>query len=329
MDTIDLYALNMIPGLGKKSLLNIIRSGLSASDLMALDYETMGGYVKGAGKKAAHETLTGNFIDYQDKAENSINSMSEKGIAIITCLDTNYPYLYSKISDPPIFLYVRGNIKLLNMKKSIAVIGTRECSGYGQKIASSTSKHFANEGYNIVSGLAIGIDTAGHKGALSAHGKTTAILTDVEKIYPKENLDLADEILENNGLLIAENPPGTFPHRGLFVSRDRLQSALSVGVFPVETDIKGGTMHTVRFSEDQRRPIFCPDLLSIPNYPRDFTKARGVLDLINTKRAMAYTKDDYGDILDSLRKSEQTLWGTEVNNDNLLNNEQLSFKGII
>jgi len=327
MDILDLYALNMLPGLGKKSLLNIIRLGLTSSDLMSMDIDTFGIHVKGAGKKSAHEALTSNYIEYQEKAENNIYAMKENGIEILCYSAASYPLLYKKISDPPIFLYAKGNVKLLNEKKSVAIIGTRECSEFGRKIAFSTAEYFANHGYNIVSGLAVGIDTEGHMGALSSKGKTTAILTEVDKVYPKENLKLAESILANNGLLVAENPPGTYPHRGLFVSRDRLQSALSVGVFPIETDIKGGTMHTVRFSEEQGRPLFCPDLSTISNYPVNFAKSRGVLDLIKSGRAKAYTKNNYDEIIDLLKKSEQDLWKTQEVQDDTLSPEQLFLKG--
>ena len=105
--------------------------------------------------------------------------------------------------------------------------------------------------------MAIGIDTAGHKGTLEAEGLTTAVLTDIHKIYPEENVQLANKILDTNGLLVAENAPGTFPHRGLLVARDRLQSGLSLAVFPIETDVKGGTMHTVQFAQDQNRLLYC------------------------------------------------------------------------
>lgn len=330
MDIIDLYALNMIPGLGSKSLLNIIRADLTSSDLMSMDIDSIGDYVKGAGKKTAYEVLSSNFIEYQENAENSLNKLKMNGVEVISYSSESYPLLYQKIMDPPVFLYAKGNIKLLNEKKSIAVIGTRECSDIGRKIAFSTAEYFAGYGFNIVSGLALGIDTEGHRGALSSKGKTTAILTEVDKIYPKENIQLADDILANDGLLVAENPPGTYPHRGLFVSRDRLQSALSLGVFPIETDIKGGTMHTVRFSEEQGRPLFCPDLSVIPNYPKNFAKSRGVLDLIKTQRAKAYTKSNYNEIMDLLKKREEVLWENKNEDQKKpLSPEQLSLKGFL
>ena len=327
MDILDLYTLNMLPGLGKKSLLNITRSGLTSTDLISMDLDTFGNHVKGSGKKSAFEALRSNFLDYQEKAENEINTIKENGIEIVPYSSEFYPSLFKKILDPPVFLYAKGNAKLLNEKKSVAIIGTRDCSEIGRKIAFNTAEYFSHHGYNIVSGLALGIDTEGHKGALSAKGKTIAILTEVEKVYPKENLKLAEKILANDGLLLAENPPGTYPHRGLFVSRDRLQSALSLGVFPIETDIKGGTMHTVRFSEEQGRPLFCPDLAKIPNYPLSFTKSRGVLDLIASGRATAYTKENYDEVIEFLLSSEKRLWGAQETLDNPTSAEQLSLKG--
>jgi len=329
MDTIDLYALNLIPGLGKKSLLNIVRSELTSSNLMSMDFDTFGVHVKGAGKKSAYEALKANFREYQEKAENDFSNMKDNGIEIISYSSASYPFLYKGISDPPIFLYAKGNFGLLNEKKSIAIIGTRECSDKGRDIAFKTAEYFTQNGFNIVSGLALGIDTEGHRGALSSKGKTTAILTEVDKVYPKENLKLAENIVANDGLLLAENPPGTYPHKGLFVSRDRLQSALSLGVFPIETDIKGGTMHTVRFSEEQKRPLFCPDLSTIPNYPMNFAKSRGVIDLIQSGRAKPYTKRNYDEIIELLKKSEQRLWEAQEPIEKSSSEEQLSLKGFL
>ncbi len=324
MDKIDIYALSLIKGLGKKSIFNLINSGVTVSELVSLDNEQLSKHIKGAGKEAATEAIQVHFIRYQEKAANDLKEMTDSGVNVITFVDPEYPFLFKGIVDPPLFLFALGNLALLNYKKSIAIIGTRECSDFGKQIAFNTSKYFAENGFNIVSGLASGIDTAGHKGALDIGGKTTAVVTDIKKIYPHENKRLAEEILLNEGLLFAENPPGTYAHRGLFVSRDRLQSALSLGVFPIETDIKGGTMHTVRFSEEQGRPLFCPDLSHIPNYPNNFAKSKGVIELIRTKRAKAYTKSNYEEISVLLKKSEQSLWDNKEEPKGLSISEQMS-----
>jgi len=329
MNKTDIFALSLIKGLGKKSLINIINSGLSISELISLDEEGLGNYIKGSGKINAINLIHEQFEHYQEKAEAEIVNLNDHEIQLIAYSDEEFPFLYKNIPDPPIFLYVKGNHELLNYRKSIAVVGTRECSDIGRNIAFNTAKYFAENDFNIVSGLALGIDTAGHKGALEAKGKTTSILTDIQKIYPKENIQLSEDILNNGGLLVSENPPGTFPHRGLFVSRDRLQSGLSLAVFPIETDIKGGTMHTVRFSEDQNRLLFCPNLLNIPEYPDNFSKSRGVLQLINEGKAVPYNKAIYTEILKQLKKHELLLWKkTSSIKEKTITEEQLILKGI-
>lgn len=331
MDKTDIFALNLIQGIGKKSLFNIIKSGLSTSEFISLDEEELGKYVKGPGKANAIDVIHNHFEQYQEKAVAEIDNLNENDIQVITYIESDYPYLYKKIPDPPVFLYIKGNKELLNYRKSIAVIGTRDCSVMGSNIAFNTAKYFAEQGYNIVSGLALGIDTAAHKGALDVNGKTTSIVTDVRKIYPEENIQLSEEMLNNDGLLVSENPPGTFPHRGLFVSRDRLQSGLSLAVFPIETDVKGGTMHTVQFAQDQNRLLFCPDLLSIPNYPLNFAKSRGVTKLISKGTATAYSKSHYQNILQKLDKYISLLWENKDRSDIRRDNksEQLGLDGVL
>ncbi len=313
MNKTDIFALSLVNGIGKKSLFNIISSGLSISELISLDENELGNYIKGSGKVNAINSIHDEFERNQEKAEREITNLNEIDIQLITYSDSDYPHLYKSIPDPPIFLYIKGNKELLNYRKSIAIVGTRDCSDVGRNIALNTAKYFSENEFNIVSGLAVGIDTAGHKGALEGKGKTTSIVTDVQKIYPEENIKLSEDILNNDGLLISENPPGTFPHRGLFVSRDRLQSGLSLAVFPIETDVKGGTMHTVQFAQDQNRLLFCPVLKRVPNYPSNFPKSRGVLQLIKEGKATAFNKTNYLEILNKLKDHEILLWENPQN----------------
>ena len=133
------------------------------------------------------------------------------------------------------------------------------------------------------------------------------MVVEVEKIYPKENRILAENILLNNGLLISENEPGSFVNKNMFVLRDRLQSALSDAVFPIETDIKGGTMHTVGYTIEYQKPIYCPDLQVIKGYDIYNSKAQGVLHLIREGKAKAYTSSDYPDIYKKITGNEIDL----------------------
>ena len=300
----EIFALSLISGVGNKSIQNIIDSEISSSDF---DENSLSNLIKGAKKKDAIYNILNNFDNYLDQAELSLINLQNDDIQLISCLDKEYPTYYLQIPNKPVFIYAKGNLELLNHDKNIAVIGTRKCSPFGRDVAFKTAEYFAKNNYNIVSGLALGIDTAAHQGALKAGGLTTAILIDVKNILPKENENLANEILDQDGLLISENPPGTFPQGGLFVSRDRLQSGLSEAVFPIETDIKGGTMHTVRFAEEQGRLLFCPDLASIKDYPRNFAQSNGIKKLINENRAFSYTGKKYNKILDIISNHSENI----------------------
>jgi DNA processing protein len=310
-NTKNLYALSRIKGLGKVSLSKIRQAGYSSIHDLSTDcnFDELKSFIRaGKNQKIAIDTILHNADSHYDLIEKELDSLLKKNIQIVSVEDQLYPQLYHLINDKPLFIYAKGNLDLLNDENGIAIIGTRNCSDFGANIAFKTAKYFAETNYNIISGLALGIDSAAHKGALAAsHGKTTAVLVDVDDVYPKENLDLAENILSNDGLLIAENPPGTFSAGHLFVKRDRLQSGLSLGVFPIETGVKGGTMHTVKFSEDQNRLRFVPDFNSIDGYEAGTDFAKGILKLIREDKAETFTKKDYKVIIEKLNAKRQEL----------------------
>ena len=308
IDKTTLFALSNIKGVGPKAIEKILDSGMEIHELRNLEPEKLGEYIRGGkNKEEAIEQLVDNFDQCIDRAEYQLNNYSDDNIVVLSRYDDNFPELYKLIPDPPLFIYVKGNIELLDNKKNIAIVGTRECTETGHTIAFSTAKYFAKADFNIVSGLALGIDTAAHEGALSVSGKTTSIVVDIENIFPEENKGLAEDIINNDGLLISENKPGTIQHRGLFVSRDRLQSGLSLGVFPIETDVIGGTMHTVQFSIDQKRLLFCPDFKKVPDYNLSAKQCQGVLKLIDENKAESYSRDDYDKIIEQLNKKQIDL----------------------
>jgi len=314
--TKNIYTLYRISGIGPAIIKKIIDAGYNSIHQLAseCDQDELKQYIRGKNQTSVIETITNNTEQHSDKIERELESFNNNGITLYSKWDKEYPIGYKLIKDPPLFIYTKGNPELLNREDSIAIIGTRDCSQKGEEIATRTAKHFAEIGINIVSGLAKGIDTAGHRGALEADGgKTTAVLVDIENIYPAENYDLSDQILENGGLLIAENPPGTPPAGHLFVRRDRLQSGLSLAVFPIETDIKGGTMHTVRFAKEQQRLIFVPDLKTISDYDLRSSRAKGILDLSKTEGVELFTKEYYPQILKKLETKKKDLYKLKDN----------------
>ncbi len=174
----------------------------------------------------------------------------------VTLDDEEYPAGLLEIYDPPTVLWVRGELKLLNMP-GIAVVGTRQPSPYGVGMAEMLSRDLARRGLVVLSGLARGVDTCAHKGALEAGGATVAVWgTGIDVIYPKENKRLAEEIVARGGAIVSEFPLGTFPAPQNFPIRNRTLSGMSVGVLVVEAGEYSGTRITARCALDQGRDVY-------------------------------------------------------------------------
>ncbi|MFC6647020.1 DNA-processing protein DprA [Granulicella cerasi] len=181
---------------------------------------------------------------------------TETGVSLLCPEDEEYPAGLLGIYDPPAMLWVRGNVKALNLP-GIAVVGTRHPSPYGAGMATMLSRELAQRGVGIFSGMARGVDTAAHRGALDAKGVTVAVWgTGIDVIYPKENKKLAEEIVANNGALVSEFPIGTFPAPQNFPIRNRTLSGMSVGVLVVEAAEHSGTRITARCALDQGRDVY-------------------------------------------------------------------------
>lgn len=176
---------------------------------------------------------------------------------IIKMTDKKYPKKLLEINDAPKELYLMGNDKLLN-KDSIAIVGSRECTPYGAKYAKEFAKKMSKKDICIVSGMAIGIDTAAHRGAVKEIGGTIAVLgAGFNNIYPEENIELFNQIIENNGLIISEYSPNTKVDLSRFPHRNRIISGLSMGVLVVEAKYRSGSTVTARYAKQQNRKVFC------------------------------------------------------------------------
>lgn len=175
----------------------------------------------------------------------------------ITIKNDNYPELLRNIPKLPKQLYVLGDEKILN-EKGIAIIGSRVCTAEGEKIAEEFAKKLAEHGLCIISGMAKGIDTAAHVGALKAGGKTIAVLGGgFNHIFPKENEKLFNSIIENNGAVVSEYMENTKPCSNGFIQRNRIVSGLSMGVLIIEAKHRSGTAITANFARVQGRKLFC------------------------------------------------------------------------
>jgi len=177
--------------------------------------------------------------------------------ARILCMDDpEYPAHLREIYDPPIVLFVRGNIAALS-QPGIAVVGTRHPTPYGTGMSERLSTDLAAHGLVIISGMARGVDTAAHRGAIAAKGKTIAVFgTGIDVFYPKENTRLAEQILALGGTLISEFPIGTFAAPQNFPIRNRIISGMSVGVLVVEAAEYSGTRITARCALEQNRDVY-------------------------------------------------------------------------
>ncbi len=186
-----------------------------------------------------------------------IERSNELGIKIISFLDEEFPIKLRKIADPPSVIYTLGNTKCLN-NKAVAVIGTREPIDYGARMARQMGYILGRDGYTVVSGLAYGCDMYGHVGCLQAKGNTVAVMAGgLDKVYPAKHKKLAQEIVESDGCLISEYPVNSKMFKNYFVERDRLQSGLSEGLIIIETDVQGGTWHTIQYAKEYGRKIGC------------------------------------------------------------------------
>lgn len=183
-------------------------------------------------------------------------NLDKNKIKTIKLEDSTYPEKLKEIYNPPKTIYLIGNEKLLN-QKSIAIIGCRECSRYGAENAYKFGYELAKENICVISGFAKGIDTYSHKGAVSAKGKTIAVLgCGLDIIYPPENIELYKQILLQGGAIISEYPLGSKPEKYHFPERNRIISGLSSGVLVIEAKKKSGTMITVDFALEQGREVY-------------------------------------------------------------------------
>jgi DNA processing protein len=181
---------------------------------------------------------------------------AEQQAGFLTPEDEAYPQRLLEIYDPPPVLWVRGNRALLN-RAAIAVVGTRQPSPYGSGMAEVISRDLARRGMVVMSGMARGIDTCAHKGALDAGGLTVAVWgTGIDVIYPKENKRLAEQIVAQGGAIMTEFPLGTFPAPQNFPIRNRTLSGMSVGVLVVEAAEYSGTRITARCALEQGRDVY-------------------------------------------------------------------------
>lgn len=209
--------------------------------------------VEGVGDKSA-EAIAGWREGIRWEAE--LEAVQKHGLRILTQSDEAYPVHLKQIHDPPLVLYVRGELRA-GEKNSLAIVGSRQTTHYGSETARRLGFQFGNIGLAVVSGLARGIDTAAHRGCLQAKGHTVAVLGfGFDYLVRAENVKLAAEIVENGGALVSEFSCGRAPDRQTFPMRNRIVSGMTMGTLVVEAGVSSGALITANFALDQGRQVF-------------------------------------------------------------------------
>ena len=217
---------------------------------------------------------------YKIEVEKIIKNCEEKNIKIFYYSYENYPKNLINIKESPYIIFVKGNLPIdEELEKSFAIVGTRKPSKEGINFAGDIGSYLSKNNIYNISGLALGIDTVGHNMSLQKTGAILGQGLDLE-IYPRENIKLAEMILENNGFLLSELIPQTEISLFSLIKRDRLQSALTSGIIIAETGIKGGTVNTFKYAREQKKKIFISDINRefIEKYRKDLIVIKNSLD---------------------------------------------------
>ncbi len=256
---IEFMSLKSIRGLGNKKTITIIKSFEEAH--LIFDQATNNSKSSGILSKDILNELKDTIAQKSKEFGRIYDYCARNKIEILSYFDQEYPDKLRCITNPPLLLFLKGDLSLLN-SELIAVVGSRKSSNIALDYAFKISKSLSENGFVVVSGGAVGIDTFAHKGALEHNGKTICVLaTGFNKIYPVDNIELFKDI-EKRGLLISEYEPDNGADRFSFLERNRITSGLSDYVFIVSSSLDGGTMSQFKHAYAQGKIIFSPDKTS-------------------------------------------------------------------
>ncbi len=292
----DFLALNLVAGLGPRlQTLLLERFGSPAAILEASDEQLLA--VPRIGRKIVEELRLHN---HRDMARRELEECRLLDVELVTQPEAAYPASLKEIPDPPLVLYQQGMLQPTD-QLSVAIVGSRNCTMYGRRLAEQLSAGLTRAGMTIVSGLARGIDGFAHRAALQAGGRTIAVCASgLKHIYPPEHQNLAREIA-TQGAVISESPLHCRPTRGLFPQRNRIVSGLCLGVVVIEASRTSGTLHTARHAMEQGREVF-----AVPG-PIDSRESEGCHALIRDGVKLVRGVDD---ILEDLTPLLQPLQAT-------------------
>jgi DNA processing protein len=280
-NTICWMGLSRIPGVGRATFRRLVKSFGSAGAVLGASRDALQ-ETGGISEKTANEIAS---ASWRAAAEEEMERARKAGVAVVTIEDAAYPENLRTAPDAPLFLYIKGSL-LAGDRRAVAIVGTRTPTYYGLTLTHRMAYGLAAAGATVVSGMARGIDTQAHKGAIAAKGRTIAVLAcGIDTVYPPENRDLMERIA-GSGAVITENPFGTRPESGYFPARNRIISGLSSGTVIVEAASDSGSLITADYTVKQGRKLFAvPGNAGAPT-------SRGTNSLIKQGAVLVETAED-------------------------------------
>ncbi|HJR77109.1 MAG TPA: DNA-processing protein DprA [Nitrospiraceae bacterium] len=281
-------ALRAVPGVGDATMLTLVEALGSPDDVLKASEETLIGL--GCQRTLAQAIRMGPSDDAKRQIDREIRALDRSDMAAVAYFDESYPPRLRTITDPPAVLYVSGHMDPRD-HHAVAIVGARRASQAGRLFTEELSRELAAAGFTIVSGLAIGVDAAAHRGALAAAGRTIAVLgCGIDRTYPVVHAGLRRRI-EQCGAVISELPMGSAPHGYHFPRRNRIISGLSLGVVVTEATLNSGSLITAGLAADQGREVF-----AVPGMVKADT-SRGPNSLIKAGAKLVETANDVIDEL--------------------------------
>jgi len=289
-----LLRLNMISGIGIKTFLNLIEHLGSVRSILDCPKSSLE-RIPGIGPKIADKIINGSKAADVDK---EIKLAERNSVKIVPFTSDEFPHNLKLIYDPPLVLYIKGDI-IKSDTVALAIVGARRCSYYGQSQAERFAIQLAQAGFCVVSGMARGIDTSVHTGAIKGKGRTIAVLgCGLGAVYPRENTELAEKIA-SQGAVISELPMATPPSNRNFPPRNRIISGLSLGVLVVESTLWSGSLITAKWALEQGKEVF-----AIPGNI-DSNYSRGTNKLIKEGAKLV---EDINDIVEELGPLAEAIY---------------------
>ncbi len=275
-DQRDWLRLTMIPGIGSTSFIRLLARFHTPHDVLKAS--------RAALREVVGPALSDRIAEYADAVDvdGQERLMEQCGVSLVTLEDPAYPPRLAEIYDPPLALFVRGDLYSAD-EACVAIVGTRRATPYGLRMAEKFGRELGARGITVVSGMAIGIDSAGHRGAIEAGGRTIAVLGNgVNIAYPPQNADLMQDIARH-GCVISQFPMGIQPARGHFPYRNRIISGMTLGTLVVEAPPESGALITARNAAEQGREVFAiPGQLGVRNSEGPHSLIREGAKLVET-----------------------------------------------